>query len=233
MNRNARWLDTWQKMANMDDAFCTMGRSAYTITDYFKYLSNIATGLGQINQSDRLLDMAGGAGYIAMYFSPLVAAVDSFDYASDMIKKSKSICSGFNNITPYVDNLLTLDETKAKGHLYNKAVLGGALQLFEDYAEVKLILQHLFDVMTLGGQAIVTHNTDIALKQAHIESYDLLDWSKEKINEALKAEQDRLWMDFQQVKEIALTVGFKECYKQDIHPELFQSSHMFDFVLVK
>jgi hypothetical protein len=177
--------------------------------------------------------MAGGAGYIAMYFSPLVIAVDSFDYASDMIDKSKKECKGFNNITAYVDNLLTLEATKDQGHLYNKAILGGALQYFEDYDEINTVLHHVYSVLTDDAQCIVTHNTDLSLKASHIASYSKLDWPAEKIQQALKGEEDRLWLDFDKVKEIALSVGFTRCEKVAIHPDLFQSTHMFDFIIVK
>jgi len=233
MNRNDRWLQAWQNSANLDDAFCTMGRSSYSISDYFKYLSDIAKGLGQIKNTDRLLDMAGGAGYIAMYFSPLFSKVDSFDYAPAMIEKSKKECQGFENINVYVDNLLDLSETKRKAHCYEKIILGGALQYFDDYDDIEKILLHLFNVLKPNGQCIATHNTDLMLKQAHIDSYQRLDWSQDKIEHALIAEEDRFWLDFSKVKKIALALGFKNCQQSKIHADLFQSTHMFDFILTK
>ena len=46
-------------------------------------------------------------------------------------------------------------------------------------------------------------------------------------------ENDRFWFDFLTLKEIAYSVGFKKCERISIPNKLFQSSHMFDFILYK
>ena len=228
------WQKRWDNMAKQANQFATMGRSSYSISDYFAYMSDIVKGLDGVGPDTELLDAAGGCGYLSMYFAPLVKHIDLFDYSEELIKRAKEDCLHFNNIHPYVDNLLSLENTRALGKTYKKVLVGGALQYFDNYQEITQILQNIYDVTADGGRVFVSQTTDLALKDAHIKSYERLDWSEEDKQAALFEELNhRFWIDFNRVKEIALHIGFSKCEKTPGHPALFQTTHMFDFYMVK
>ncbi len=233
-SRSSFWQQRWDAMAKQTGHFATMGRSNYSISDYFAYLSDLVKGLGTINEHDVLLDAAGGCGYLSMYFSPLVKQIDLFDYSAEAIKRAKTECQNFHNIEPYEDNLLSLSITKSKKVQYDKVLVGGALQYFDSYDELTQILQNIYDVTKQNGRVFVSQTTDLALKDRHIASYDLLDWSDEDKKTAINEElTHRFWVDYNQLKSIALEIGFSCCEKTPINKQLFQSSHMFDFYLIK
>lgn len=233
-SRSEFWQKRWDNMAKSANQFATMGRSSYSITDYFCYLSDIVKGLDGVDSETELLDAAGGCGYLSMYFSPLVKHIDLFDYAEAAIARAQQECAPFANIHPYVDNLLSLDQTKTMGKKYQKVLVGGPLQYFDNYDEIERILANLFAVTAEGGRVFVSQTTDAAKKDAHIKSYDRLDWSEEEKRTAIAEElTNRFWIDFNQLKSLAHKVGFSVCEQTEINPQLFQSTHMFDFYLIK
>ena len=175
-----------------------------------------------------------GSTYISMFFSLLVKEVHLFDYSEEAIKKANIDCSAFENIYPYVDNLLTLKKTKETKKQYEKIFVGGALQYFDNYSEIQVIMENLFDITSVDGRIFISQTPDISLREKHISTYQALGWPKEKINNSIKEElTNRFWVDFNKLKSIALSVGFKVCKQTKNNPSLFQSSHMFDFYLEK
>jgi len=233
-NRSEFWQKRWNEAAKQPNQFATMGRRSYTISDYFTYISDIINGLGGVNNNDLLLDAAGGCGYLSMYFSPLVKQVDLFDYSSEAIKRANVECSSFNNISPYEDNLLTFAQTNASGKKYHKVIVGSALQYFDNYDEIYTILKNLFEVTQPRGRICISHNTDISAKEQHIKSYEHLDWSQKDKDAAINEElTHRFWLDFAKLEQLATQIGFTQCIRTPINSQLFQSSHMFDFYLVK
>ena len=83
------------------------------------------------------------------------------------------------------------------------------------------------------GMAVVTHNPDIRKKEQHIDSYSRLNWDTERIKKGLEMEKKRFWLDVDIIKKIASEIGFSKCYETPINPKLWQSTHMFDFVVEK
>jgi hypothetical protein len=232
--RSELWRHRWNETTQLNNPFATMGRSSDSISDYFSYITDIINGLDGVNKSTVLLDAAGGCGYLSMYFSPLVQEVHLFDYSEEAIKRAKIDCKIFDNVHPYVDNLLTLVQTKESNILYHKILLGGALQYFDTYDEIEIILKNLFNVTAANGRIFVTQTTDLSRRDKHIASYQTLDWPEERIKHAIEEElTNRFWIDFSQLKTIAHSVGFKQCQQTKNNPSLFQSTHMFDFYLVK
>ncbi|SFC24138.1 class I SAM-dependent methyltransferase [Pseudoalteromonas denitrificans] len=233
-SRSEFWQKRWNNMAKQSGHFATMGRSNYSISDYFAYISDLVKGLGNVSPEDTLLDAAGGCGYLSLYFSPLVKEIDLFDYSTEAIKRAKEECKNFNNINAYEDNLLSLNVTKSKNKQYDKILVGGALQYFDSYDELSLILKNIYDVTKRQGRVFVSQTTDLSLKDAHIASYERLDWSNEDKQNAIKEELNhRFWVDYEKLKKIALQLGFSECHKMPINKQIFQSTHMFDFYLIK
>ena len=78
-----------------------------------------------------------------------------------------------------------------------------------------------------------THNPDIKKKSSFIKSYKNLNWGRKKILESLKIEKRRFWLDFAIIKKIAKKNGFNKIKKIKIDKIFFQSTHMFDFLLMK
>ncbi|MFT4925434.1 MAG: SAM-dependent methyltransferase [Phenylobacterium sp.] len=235
-NRNQYWQSIWADTVQAASPFATMGRRSYSIADYFIYVADIVAGLGGVKSSDRLLDGAGGCGYISMYFAPLVHHIDLFDYSTEAIAKAVEETKNFSNINAYEDNLLTLENTlvQSNGLLYDKVLIGGALQYFDGYDEIKQILQKIYQVTANNGRVFVTHSADIKRKQAHIDSYQRLDWTQVEKDKAIADElTHRLWLDFDEIKNIATEIGFSDCQSVVINSQLFQSTHSFDFFLMK
>jgi hypothetical protein len=233
-SRSELWQSRWDDTVKKENPFATMGRSGATIGDYFAYMCDIVKGLDGVDKDTVLLDAAGGCGFLSMYFSPLVKEIHLFDYSEEAIKRAQTNCGEFNNIHPYVDNLLTLNNTKKKAFLFKKVLVGGALQYFDGYDEIKTILDNIYQITAKNGRVFLTQTPDLSLRDKHIESYQRLDWPAEKIKSAIEEElTNRFWVDYEQLKTIAYDIGFKECQKTINNPSLFQSSHMFDFYLVK
>ncbi|MEW6989358.1 class I SAM-dependent methyltransferase [Colwelliaceae bacterium 6441] len=232
--RSELWQSRWDDTVKKENPFATMGRSGATIGDYFAYMSDIVNGLDGVDKNTILLDAAGGCGFLSMYFSPLVKEIHLFDYSEEAIIRANTNCKEFSNIHPYVDNLLKLENTKKKGILFKKILVGGALQYFDDYDELKTILKNIYQVTAQGGRVFLTQTPDLSLREKHIASYQRLDWPEEKIKNAIEEELiNRFWVDYDKLKVIALDIGFTQCEQTINNPSLFQSSHMFDFYLVK
>tara|TARA_B100000508_G_C11405906_1_gene250728 strand:- start:431 stop:940 length:510 start_codon:yes stop_codon:yes gene_type:complete len=169
-----------------------------------------------------------------MYYSPLVRTIDLFDYSEAAINRAKQECQSFSNITAYVDNLLNLTETRKRDRLYSKILVGSPLAYFDNYDEIELILRNLFDVAQEGCRIFIAHTPDLTKRDAHIASYDALDWDEERKSRAIHQElNDRLWIEYNEVERLAQAIGFSDCAETPIHSSLRQSKHMFDFYLVK
>ncbi|MBO9489050.1 methyltransferase domain-containing protein [Endozoicomonas sp. G2_1] len=233
-SRNQFWHEKWEDAAQQPSYFATMGRNSYSISDYFVYLADIVKGLGGVSKHETMLDAAGGCGYLSMYFSPLVKAIDLFDYSISAIERAQQECQNFANINAYQDNLLDFSTTKKKNTQYEKIIVGGVLQYFDNYDEIAAILTNLYMVSASSSRIIVTHNTDLSKKEQHIASYQNLSWSKEKVERAVFEELNhRFWLDFNIIQSIATKIGFTACQLSPINPQLFQANHMFDFYLEK
>ena len=108
------------------------------------------------------------------------------------------------------------------------------IQYLNGYDEIETSLCNLIKLSEAKGKILFTHNPDITKKQSFIDSYYRLNWPKQKLKMAIDFEEnDRFWFDFLTLKEIAYSVGFKKCERISIPTKLFQSSHMFDFILYK
>lgn len=129
-----------------------------------------------------------------------------------------------------------MDETRnilGDHHQVNKVIVGSAIQYFSDYSKVEIVFRNLFKVMTNNGKAIFTLNPDLRKKASHIASYDRLDWTDERKQKGLENEEKRLWLDMDIVTTISQKIGFKDCFETSIDKSIWQSTHMFNFVLTK
>lgn len=224
------WKKVWNEGATSNNMFVQIGRSSYTPLEFFLMIKDIGNAL-KFQKEDIILDAGGGVGYVSMCMSPFVKEITLFDYAEEMVNKAKELAKYFGNIRVFLDDLLSMEKVKDKG--YNKVIVGSTLQYLDNYESVERALSNIYDVMLPKGKAIFTHNPDMRKREKHIKSYDKLDWGEERIKEALEMEEMRLWLDINKIKEIASKTGFSKCYEVSINPKLWQSTHMFDFVMVK
>jgi protein-L-isoaspartate O-methyltransferase len=225
----------FSELANSENVFAQMGKSRFSMQQFFITVKDIAEHL-DFRKSDVVLDAAGGAGWYSIAISPFVKQIFLFDYVDQMIINAKENILPFSNITAYVDDLLTLNQTHVEigsdGRV-DKIIVGSALQYFSDHSKIETIFKNLFNIMDDNGKAILTLNPDLRKKQEHIASYARLDWSKERIQKGLENEEKRLWLDMDIVSEIANRVGFKKCYETPIDKSIWQSTHMFNFIVEK
>ncbi|MDP4093177.1 MAG: class I SAM-dependent methyltransferase [Bacillota bacterium] len=224
------WRNMWNEHAESDSMFVQMGCSSYTPFEYFLTQKDIVDAL-QFQRDDMVLDAGSGVGWTSMYLSPFVKEIMIFDYAENMIEKAKRKIEHFGNISAVRDDILLMNNIK--GRYFNKVIVNSVLQYLENYKQVQTALSNIFSVMSQSSMALFSRNPDMGRKKDHIESYSRLNWDNERIARSLEFEEKRLWLDFNLVKDLALETGFKKCYKVDINPTLWQSTHMFDFVVVK
>lgn len=217
------------ELAKSDNMFIQMGRSSYTHLEFALMMNDIAKNL-EFNSKDRMLDAGGGTGWTSIYFSPLVSEITLFDYAEDTVEKAKKNTEYFGNIEVCCDDILEMKNIKKK---FNKIVIGSTLQYMENEEQVIKVFKNIYNVLENSGRAMFTHNPDLEKKQKHIQSYSRLDWEEERLKNALQVEEERYWFDRDVLISIAKEVGFSSCYISEINPNLFQASHMFDFVVHK
>jgi hypothetical protein len=109
---------------------------------------------------------------------------------------------------------------------YSKVLIGSVLQYLNDMEEVKQVLMNIRRIMEPSGIALFTHNPDLTKKESHIASMP-------QTTESLKQENERLWIDPQEMMYISLKAGFSEYLIKQINPLIWQSTHMIDFMVIK
>jgi hypothetical protein len=58
-----------------------------------------------------------------------------------------------------------------------------------------------------------------------------LNWSRERIEKSLQMEEKRLWFSPNELQKLALDTGFKNFQETQSDESLWQSTHMFNFIL--
>ncbi len=226
------WRNVWNEKALDDNIFVQIGRSSYTPVEFFLMIKDIQKVLN-LKNTDIVLDAGGATGWVSIAISPFVKKVYMFDYSDNMIKRATEYTKNFNNIVVYQDDLLYIENTKKLNVKFDKVIVGSVLQYFNDYNEVEKVIKNIYDVMKNGGKGLFYHNPDVNKKEEYIESYNRLNWGESDIKKALEYENRRLWLDFNKIKDICETIGFKQIKYLKIDENLVQSKHMFDFLVVK
>ncbi len=229
-NLREAWKDIWNGKAQSENMFVQIGRSSYSPLDFLLMVKDICKSL-DFNKEDIVLDAGGGAGWVSISVAPFVNKVVLFDFSEKMIDAAKENTKFYENVELYHDDLLVMNNVKDKK--YAKVIISSVIQYLEDYAQIETALTNIYNVLTEGGKAVFTHNPDMRKRQAHIDSYSRLDWPKEKINAALAKEEERLWLEIDELRKTCSKIGFSEFYEVPINPKLWQSTHMLDFVVKK
>ena len=220
------WLNIWQNKGKSSDFLIQTGRSnSFNFNKFLLFMQDISHTLN-LQKTDTVLDIGGASGWISLWILPFVKSVTMFDYSEEMIIKAQKQVAGFDNITVFQDDILSMTKVNGK---FNKVLVGSVLQYLDSMDEVKTAMQNTYNVMVHGGICLCTHNPDTQRKEAHLKTYE----GMENVDEALKIEEERLWLDSDEVCIIAAKIGFKSYWKTPINPLIWQSTHMFDFVAIK
>lgn len=215
------WKPLWQQKAAAPDFLTQTGRgNSFNLDKFLLYLQDVNAAL-QLDKSDTLLDIGGASGWVTLFLSPFVNSVTMFDYSDKMIEKAEQLTYGCTNTSVFQDNILSMKYLQGT---YSKVLVGSVLQYLNNMDEVEQALRKIYNVMPYYGKCLLTHNPDISKKKSHLATAS---------PETLEMENARLWLDFDDVHDIAMSTGFKSCRKLAINPLIWQSSHMFDFVLTK
>lgn len=232
MTKRLNWHKFWENKSN-EDLISSTGKTSTRKQDFFVYVSDIIKNLDGINKEDIILDIGGSTGYLTFCLSPLVKEIYSFDFSNKMVNKSNKLNQNNNNTYIYQDNIIFMKKTLAKKKVFSKIIIGSVLQYLENYNQIESVFKNLSKVSSKKTKILFTHNPEINKKKLFLKSYTKLNWPKKKILKSLDIEEKRLWLNFKKIKYIAKKCGFKEIRKLDISKFFFQSSHMFDFTIMK
>lgn len=220
------WSNFWNNRAQTDTKY---GRESWSISSFYILIHDISNAL-KLSRDDAVLDAGGGAGDLAIAISPFVKEITLFDYAGDVVNKAKENTAPFPNITVIRDDITTMSNVVGQ---FGKIIVGSVIQYLDDYTDIEKALCNIHRCLNCEGKVLFTHNPDLDKKAEHISSYAKLDWDQERIKEALEIEEKRFWTDKRLLSSLAKKIGFSESYESPINPQLWQSTHMFDLVLVK
>ena len=221
------WLKMWDEKANTENYFTQTGRGkSFTMYEFLLYIQDVNNNL-HLCKGDNLLDIGGGSGWVSMHLSPWVNSIIMIDYSDKMIEKAGKQVTAFENIKVFYGNVLNIrnwDFRYEKG--FNKILVGSVFQYLANMDEVRTALQNIYNVMKPGGKCLLTHNPDLNKKESHIAS--ML-----QTEETLQQENARLWINPQEMMYMSLKAGFSECLIKQINPLIWQSTHMFDMLVIK
>jgi SAM-dependent methyltransferase len=215
------WLKMWDEKANTENYFTQTGRGkSFGLYEFLLYIQDVQNAL-QLCKDDSLLDIGGGPGWVAMHLSPFTGFIVSFDYSIELVIKAKKQITEFKNIIVFHDDILKMEHVKP---VHNKVLVGSVLQYLTNMDEVKTALQNIYNVMKPGGIALFTHNPDLRKRPFHLAAVP---------PESMEMETQRLWLDPDEVYDVAIGIGFRTCRILPINSLIWQSGHMFDMVLTK
>jgi SAM-dependent methyltransferase len=229
-NKKDIWQNIWKNLSKKDE-LTSMGRSNYSLKNFFKYSIDTFENLKPINKDTNFLDCGGGTGLYSWILYPFVKQIHMIDFNNDMVvlaKKRFKNQKGIKIFKQDIRNIKFNDKIK-----FDRVIFGSVLQYLNNYSEINDIFLYLKKLTSKNSKILFTHNPDIIKKDSHLKSYKKLNWKKSKINDALKNENTRLWIDFKKIKKLALQNGFKIKNKIKIDKSLYENNHMFDFLIYR
>ncbi len=227
------WEALWDEKATKASIFEQMGSSSHTAVEFFKRVTDMVNAVGKVNSTDTVLDAGCGPGWVAIALSPFVREVVMFDFSKEQVKRARENAGAFENISIYQSSIEDMGDIKSLGKKFDKVIVGSVLQYLPSYETIEKVFKNIHGVMAEKSICVFTNNPDIRKKQEHIKSYERLDWDNERMQKALETEGKRFWFDLDRLLAVADSAGFARSYETPINPDLFQSTHMFDFVVEK
>ena len=229
-NKKNIWQTIWKNLSKKDE-FTSMGRSSYLLKDFFRYSIDSLENLNPISKNTIFLDCGGGTGLYSWILYPFVNKIYLIDFNKDMIMLAKKRFKNQKKIKIFRQDIRKIKfNDKVK---FDRVIFGSVLQYLNNYLEIDNIFLNLKKLTKKNSKILFTHNPDIEKKNIHLKSYKKLNWGKKKINDALKNENVRFWIDFKQIKKLAKKNGFKIKDKIKINKSLYGNTHMFDFLIYR
>jgi cyclopropane fatty-acyl-phospholipid synthase-like methyltransferase len=229
----------YRELAKNENIFAQMGKRGYSMSNFFRSVRDI-TDVLDFQKTDIFLDAAGGAGWYSIALSPLVRQIYLFDYTPELIQLAQENIQPFDNIIAYVDDVTTFNETRQvlkndfKRELYvDKIFVGGVIQHLPKVEMIESMFLNVFKTLKENGKALFTQVPDLRKREAHFASYDRLDWPKEEIEKNKQAYLKQKWHEIESISKLAKSVGFRYCTETPIHKTIWQSTNMFNFILIK
>ena len=224
------WRNLWDNLSNKGE-FTSMGRSSYSIQNFFKYSIDTLENLRPINKNTIFLDCGGGTGLYSWFLYPFVKKIYLIDFSNQMINLAKKRFKNKKKIKLLVKDIRNIKfNNKIK---FDRIIFGSVLQYLNDYSEIDKIFLNLKGLTKKNSKILFTHNPDVLKKRKHINSYKKLRWGKKRLSKSLKSEEERFWIDFNKIKKLALKNGFKIENKIKIAKSLYGNTHMFDFLIYR
>ena len=218
------WLDMWNQRAVDDTMY---GRDTWRFVDFCLLLRDITRAVG-FTADDTVLDAGGGTGAVAMALSPFVRQITLFDIGTQVVAKARENTAPFGNIEVFEDDLMAMRNIT---RTYTRIIVGSVIQYLDSYEDLGRALAQVGQCLEPGGKAMLTHNPDLSKRDDHIASYQRLKWEPSRLRAGLEIEERRFWVDKSRLSAMATDLGFKHSYETPVHPSLWQSTHMFDWVL--
>lgn len=223
----------WQKLWNQkskENELASMGRSSYSIFDFFKYSSNVIKLLSPLKPSYKFLDCGGGSGVFSWIIYPFVKNIYLIDFSDKLIKLANKRFKNLNKIKIFQRDIRDLSfDKKVK---FDRILFGSVLQYLNDYREISDLIKKIDKVSNNNVKVLFTQNPDIKKKKLHLKSYRNIK-NKMALKKMLSAEKKRLWIDYKKIKKISVDNGFKISKKILNDKSLYGNDHMFDFMIYK
>jgi ubiquinone/menaquinone biosynthesis C-methylase UbiE len=216
----------WNQRAASDTMY---GRDSWRFAEFCLLLRDITRAVGFV-PDDTLLDAGGGTGAVAMALSPFVRHITLFDLGSEVVAKAREDTASLGNIEVFEDDVIVMRRIT---RTYTRVIVGSVIQYLDSYDDLYQVLVQVYRHLEPGGKAMLTHNPDHTRRDEHLASYKRLQWEADRLSAALEVEARRFWVDKGKLSDMALDIGFERSHETPIHPKLWQSTHMFDWVLEK
>jgi len=221
------WKRMWNAVAFGNDPYDQMGRVGWTLPHFVSLIAEL-TRQAKLGPDSRVLDLGGGAGWVAASLSPFVEQVTVVDFAeAQLARAAAAVGSGlFPNMAVRRGDVRNLDGIPAGS--MNRVLCVGVLQYLDDLDAVSAALGAVYRVLEPGGLAFVGHNPVTAKRAqwtaAHQDGWD----------DARKAlEAHRLWFDEGALEQLAKGQGLTGYRELPIHPMFPGSEFMSSFVVFR
>jgi SAM-dependent methyltransferase len=217
------WRTIWEsKVAEPD--FAASGRSSGDPGQLFALLADACAAL-EPTVEDTLLDLGCGVGLLARHLAPYAHRLVAVDFAVSLIGRARAhVPSGRFAAA----SILSLPFREGA---FSKVLVSSVLQYLEDDSSVTRALAEIRRVTTAHGRAFASGNPDERKKEEYIAGIDRLDIPEERKVVMRERNRKAYWMSPESLVRRAEEAGW-HAEVRPISPSVWQSSYMFDLLLI-
>jgi SAM-dependent methyltransferase len=217
------WRAIWESKVTEPD-FAASGRSSGDPGQLFALLGDACTAL-QPNAEDTLLDLGCGVGLLARHLAPYVRRIVGADLAMGLLRRAREKVPAARFAAAHILDLPFCDRT------FPKVLVSSVLQYVEGDDAVARALTELRRVTAADGRAFVSGNPDERKKEEYIAGIDRLDLAEDRKAVIRERNRKAYWMSPESLVRQAEEAGWRAEIRP-ISPTVWQSSYMFDLLLV-